>query len=275
MIRRVGTNAQRAAEGADDGTVDLPTFTQGRGEPVVYLPGLSFTHGVPSGALRALEAGLIGPLSRVVTLHWTGRRVGVPEGYRMADFADDHAQDIRRRFDGPMTVVGFSSGGFLALQLALDHPDVVRRLVVVGADARISERTRESNLRWIGDLRRGDVARAWQEMGTDMIAEPGRTSRLRSLLAAAAARITPQDCTDGLRTAEAELDFDLTAELARIATPTLLVVGTADASTSVGAVMRTQAGLPDGEVLVVPRTGHLGSLMDPGAVARIRDFVAR
>jgi pimeloyl-ACP methyl ester carboxylesterase len=257
-------------EGPGDG---LPGFVQGRGDPVVFLPGLSFTHGVPTGPIRAFESGLLGPLSRALTLHWTSRRVGVPPGYRMADFAADYADDIRRRFDRPMPVIGFSTGGSIGLQLALDHPEVVERLVVVAADARLSDGTRASNLRWIDDLRRGDVSAAWQEMGTDMIAEPGPSGRLRSLMAAAGARMTPEDCTDGMRTAEAELDFDLTGELARIPTPTLLVVGTTDASTSPGAAMRTQASLPAGEVLVLPHVGHLGSLLDRGAIARIRDFV--
>jgi pimeloyl-ACP methyl ester carboxylesterase len=172
-----------------------------------------------------------------------------------------------------MPVIGFSSGGFLALQLALDHPDVVRRLVVVGADARISADTRASNLRWIECLRAGDLPGAWRELGTDALADPGRWSRLLSWATSAAALMTTGDCTDGIRTAQSELDFDLTGSLARITAPTLLVAGGRDATLSTGSVMRTARALPHGSLVVLPRTGHLGSLLDPGAVRRIRGFV--
>lgn len=260
-------------DAGDPGPDGLPEFVQGTGPSAVYLPGLSFGHGVPTGPLRALESGLLGPLSGAVTLHWTGRRVGVPAGFTVADFAADYAAHIREHFDGPVPVIGFSTGGFIGFQLALDHPDVVQRLVVVASDARISEATRAFNERWIEHLERGDVAAAWQETGAVQGAEPGSVGRIGALLAEVAARLTPDDWTDGVRTAQAELDFDVTAELGRIAAPTLLVVGTGDASTSPGAAMRTQAALPDAELLVVPHTGHLGTLLDPGAIVRIRDFV--
>ncbi|MBX7558088.1 alpha/beta fold hydrolase, partial [Streptomyces sp. tea 10] len=50
-----------------------------------------------------------------------------------ADMADTVAAELRESFaaDGPVDVVGHSMGGKVAMILALRHPELVRRLVVV------------------------------------------------------------------------------------------------------------------------------------------------
>ncbi len=49
----------------------------------------------------------------------------------MAGLGDEHADALRTEFGEPVVVLGVSSGGSIALQLAADHPDVVRKLGVV------------------------------------------------------------------------------------------------------------------------------------------------
>ncbi|WP_327584330.1 lysophospholipase [Nonomuraea sp. NBC_00507] len=66
----------------------------------------------------------------------------------MADIATQHAQALAERFGEPVDVLGMSSGGSLALQLAADHPEVVRRLVVAGAAYTLTPRTREVQRRY-------------------------------------------------------------------------------------------------------------------------------
>lgn len=55
------------------------------------------------------------------------------EGFDYAEMADLVAAHLRGGFaaDGPVDVVGHSMGGKVAMVLALRHPDLVRRLVVV------------------------------------------------------------------------------------------------------------------------------------------------
>ncbi|MGW0007317.1 alpha/beta fold hydrolase [Nocardia grenadensis] len=49
----------------------------------------------------------------------------------MAGLGDEHADALRAEFGEPVVVLGVSSGGSIALQLAAEHPDVVRKLGVV------------------------------------------------------------------------------------------------------------------------------------------------
>lgn len=53
------------------------------------------------------------------------------DDYRIGDHVADLAALIRQRVNGRADVVGTSSGGLVALQLAVKHPGLVRRLVVV------------------------------------------------------------------------------------------------------------------------------------------------
>jgi len=86
----------------------------GGGVPsVVLLPGWATDGRIFDGALPGVTAVTTGPLR--------------PEGFaaRLATFLDRAAR-------GPVTVVGWSLGGFLAAGFARECPDRVRRLVLVG-----------------------------------------------------------------------------------------------------------------------------------------------
>jgi pimeloyl-ACP methyl ester carboxylesterase len=65
----------------------------------------------------------------------------------MADLANDYAGALDGMFQRPVDVLGISTGGSLALQLAADRPELVERLVVAGAACRLSEYGRSRSAR--------------------------------------------------------------------------------------------------------------------------------
>ena len=86
----------------------------GGGVPsVVLLPGWATDGRIFEGVLPGVAVVTTGPLR--------------PEGFsrRLAAFLDRTAR-------GPVTVVGWSLGGFLAAEFAREYPDRVRRVVLVG-----------------------------------------------------------------------------------------------------------------------------------------------
>jgi len=86
----------------------------GEGDPsMVLLPGWATDGRIFEGVLPGVSALTTGPLR--------------PEGFsrRLATFLDRAAR-------GPVTVVGWSLGGFLAAGFAREYPDRVRRVVLVG-----------------------------------------------------------------------------------------------------------------------------------------------
>lgn len=251
----------------------LPGLVVGQGPPVVYLPGLSFTHRPPRGWARWAEVSSVRPLAGALEVHWIGRRPGIEEGTTIPDLAADTAAAIRAEFDRPMPVIGFSTGGFLALQLAVDHPEVVDRLVLVGAGHRLTDVGLSSDGAWADALEAGDVAQAWRQLSDDVIDKEPARSLVAGAMSLVGPLVTPAGVSDGIRTARAELDFDLLDELGRIAAPALLVVGERDPNASVDLVRETRDAIPGAEMLVLPGAGHLGSLGDRRAVGAIWGFL--
>jgi pimeloyl-ACP methyl ester carboxylesterase len=97
---------------------DLPCLIAGEGSPLVVLAGPS----PDTGGRRVF---------------YLNRRAGLPAGMTMAMFAAEDAAGLNETFAGPVDVVGVSTGGSIAQQLAADHPDAVGRLVLVSTACRL------------------------------------------------------------------------------------------------------------------------------------------
>lgn len=95
---------------------------------MVLLPGWATDGRIFEGLFPGVAAVTTGPLR--------------PDGFtrRLASFLDRAARD-------PVTVVGWSLGGFLAAEFAREHPERVRRVVLVGIRRRYPEDDVEGVLR--------------------------------------------------------------------------------------------------------------------------------
>jgi 3-oxoadipate enol-lactonase len=115
-------------------TCDLGDITvyfeqAGTGEQLLFISGTG-------GDLRHRPSVFDGPLaSRHEVLAYDQRGLGqtsVPDGpYTMADYANDAAALVTARGWDSCLVVGVSFGGMVAQELAIRHPHLVRRLVLV------------------------------------------------------------------------------------------------------------------------------------------------
>src|SRR3712207_3850698 len=115
----------------------MPYLAFGSGPPLLVLRGFMTVHANPVGLQRRVEIRLLTPLARHFRVYAVGRAPGMAANASMADLAREHAEAIRAEFGTVVDVLGISSGGSVALQLAADHPDVVRRLVLASAGYRL------------------------------------------------------------------------------------------------------------------------------------------
>jgi 2-succinyl-6-hydroxy-2,4-cyclohexadiene-1-carboxylate synthase len=179
---------------------------------------------------------------------------------------------------GPAAYLGYSLGGRLCLRLALDRPDLVRALVLIGgspgiADAGGRAERRAADERLARRIERDGVA-AFLD---DWLAGPlfatlpeeaaGREERLAN---------TAEGLASALRRLGTGAQEPLWDRLGQLRPPALLVAGERDPKFARIAMEMAAAIGPAAQVALVPGAGHAAHLERPAATAAlIEEFLAR
>lgn len=98
----------------------MPYLAFGTGRPLVFLRWFTPDHANPTGWMRSSELKKLAGLARHFRVYAVARAPGTAAGTTMADLAAEHADAIRTEFGEAVDVLGVSSGGSIALQLAAD-----------------------------------------------------------------------------------------------------------------------------------------------------------
>lgn len=187
-------------------------------------------------------------------------------GYRTRDFAQDAAQFLQQRGLGPAIVVGHSMGSAHALRLAIDHPELVRGVVLVaGFDA-------YSDNPVLADFWQGTVSRLAdpldpafvREFQQGTLAQPVPDAFL-DLVVSESLRVPARvwvDCFRGF------LEDDFTSELGRVRAPALILWGDRDALCTREDQDALQAALAGSRLVVYQGAGHALHWEEPERFAR-------
>jgi len=172
---------------------------------------------------------------------------------------------------GPATYVGYSMGGRLCLRLAVDRPDLVRRLVLVGASAGLADPVERAERRAADERLAAEIERDGTEAFLERwLAQPlFATFRASPDDLAARRRNPPAGLAAALRSLGTGAQEPLWDRLAELEMPVLLVAGQADIkfaalarrmAESVGAVAR---------LALIPGAGHAAHLERPDAFCAV------
>jgi pimeloyl-ACP methyl ester carboxylesterase len=235
---------------------DAPYLKIGQGPPLVMVPGLTPDHDVPRGWQRRLAVASARPLARDFTVYVINRKRGLQPGESMSDIAGHLANAIEHDLGQPVFLQGTSTGGSVVLQLAVDRPDLIRRLVVVAAAYRLGPRGRELQAEMARLIRAGQPRQAWASAMTAMLPGPLR-GPARPLSRLAVGPMVPADPADVLVTLDAEDAFDVEADLPHVTAPTLVIGGGNDNFYTQELFQGTAAGVQDGRVHIFPGWGHV------------------
>ena len=200
-------------------------------------------------------------------------RVDLPGHGRSADARLSFAETASAIGDvgGRCVYIGYSMGARLCLQLALDRPELVRGLVLVGGSPGLST-----------DLERTTRLRADEQLADD-IEKVGTAAFLRRWLGQRMfATLTPTDedlegrranSPEGLAAALRALGVGaqqpLWGRLAELEMPVLLVAGELDAKFTVAGERMAAAIGPNARAVTLPGCGHAAHLERPAEFCRL------
>jgi pimeloyl-ACP methyl ester carboxylesterase len=153
-------------------------------------------------------------------------------------------------------LIGHSMGGIVSMATALDHPDRVAGLVLIGTASQCSEK----------------VA-AWYERIAVAGEQHGNAGLARAIYGERSKRVVTGDArgiAHVTRTLKSLYEDPLTPKLPRIRCPVLLIVGEKDPMGPKASAIIAER-LPDATLEVVPDCGHWVHVEKPEAVLKAFD----
>lgn len=248
---------------------------------VLLVMGLAFG-GEAWGETRdtLAEAGY-----RTITMdnRGTGASVSATWGFSTSVMADDAVAVLRAAFVRRAHVVGVSLGGMVAQEIALRHAGRVGALVLQSTSAgrpRVDFVAPALPLRsaavWRARLRDPDSERAARTALRVLttrryarhadLCEP----RVRALLDAVEAGIPAEGYLGQVGAAWRHRAW---RRLSGIAAPTLIQHGTRDGIVRAAAARAMAARIPDCELQIYPRAGHVLAVQRPESLVAVREFL--
>lgn len=192
---------------------------------------------------------------------------GKPFSYR--EMAEDTAAVIEKLGIGPVDVVGHSDGANIGLILAHDHPALVRRLVISGANIRASLPADEFERRkhWSQEQTAEKLRQFDQQLPPhfrtdyEAVAPKGEANWQYLLAKSYALWLTPVVIEP--------------AELKSIQAPVLVIAGDKDL-TSIEATLEIFHSLPHAQLFIVSGTGHGTFIERPDLMNQVvREFLEK
>ena len=196
---------------ADVNGISLYYEEHGSGQPLILLHG-----GYGTGEMFAPILPVLGSGRRVITvdLQGHGRTADVDRPLRFQTMGDDIAALIRHLGLTQADVMGYSLGAGTALRTAIQHPALVRRLVIVSHPVRHDG--------WFPESLAG-----FDQMGP-AFAEAMKQSPIYEIYARVAPKVGDWPVLVDKMGTMLRQDYDWSPEVAKITAPVLLVYGDAD-----------------------------------------------
>ncbi len=229
--------------------LDMYYEIHGSGEPLILLPGGFMTVEAMGALVPQLAATrrVIG-----VELQGHGHTADIERPLRFEWMADDIAALIGQLGFARADIFGYSLGGGVALQTAIRHPEVVRKLALASTAFR-----REG---WYPESLAGMAAISVETFAGSPIEEAYRATSPRPEAWPTVVAKVRQLLNE---------DYDWAEDVAALKTPTLIVVGDADGLRLAHAVELfgllgggkadgDLQGLPPAQLAVLPATTHVG-----------------
>ncbi len=210
-------------------TATLPNFTMnyitfGSGsETLVILPGLSVESVLSSAEVIKQAYSMF---TKKFTVYLFDRRNELPDTYTVAQMAADTYEAMKAVGIETANIFGASQGGMIGLEIAIDHPEFVKKILVASTTVNTSSTNQEVVEEWLRLAGEGKAQELYLSFGK-AIYPKAVFNVCRSLFVSSAKKVTGDMLKRFAVLAEGMRGFDIEADLEKIGCP-LLYVGAKD-----------------------------------------------
>jgi len=246
------------------GTPGLAVDESGTGELVLFMHGIG---GNRTNWTRQVQK--FG--EHFLAVAWDARGYNGSEDYDGELDFSDFARDILRvlKFYGrkKLHLVGLSMGGRIAQDFYALFPQHVATLTIVASFTGFQNFSEADRQKFLGSrlkplVEEGKEPRDIAPIVARSLSSPNATDEQYQRLVASMAALHKGSYIKALK---ATTLYNRTAELDKIAVPTLLVFGEADTLTTAAMGQQMHARIKGSKLVVVPKSGHLVNLEQPDA----------
>lgn len=245
---------------AKNGTVpiedsDMYYLTFGNGPiNLIMIPGLG--DGLKTAKGMAIPFSLAyHDFAKDYKVYVFSRRNKLPEGFTTRDMAKDIRFAMEYLGIEDAHVIGVSQGGMIAQYLAIDFPEVVKKLVLLVTLSKQNDVVQEAISTWIEMAKNDQYAQLMIDTAERTYTEEHLT-KMRPLYSHIGNIGKPKSFERFLVMAEACLSHDAYGELDKIKCPTLIMGGTDDHIVTGKASEEIAEKIPDCELHMYEGYGH-------------------
>ena len=244
---------------------------KGTGKPLVLVHGFPMDHRIWKDQLE----GLCG-VYRVIAVDLKGfGKSRSSEAFTIDSMADELVAFMKAANAYPCVLAGLSMGGYIALSLAVRHPEALTGLIIVSSKSEADTPAGKEGRQKLAQLaqEKGNIAVAEQMLPRVLTEEtikgnPELVSKMRQIMEACPAN-TIANASFAMRERA-----DRTADLPGLKMPVLVVLGERDSLLPGEGGRKLAEACAHGRLVVVEGAGHVPCMENPKATnAALAEFV--
>jgi len=207
-----------------------------------------------------------------------GQSPATKSGYDMESLTEDTLQLLDQLVEGPVHFLGLSMGGFIGMRLAIDYPEKLKTLMLLETTADPEpEANRPKYLKlvfvakWLSTRLVADKVMAIM-FSQSFLNDPNKIALKKQW---AGNLLKLRRWTFGRAVEGVVHRKGVYQSLAKISTPTLIVVGDEDVATVPEKSHRMHAAIKNSQLHTIEKAGHTSSIEQPEAINQvISNFLA-
>ena len=256
------------------GNTEMSYASFGSGNKVlILLPGLSDGLATVDGKALLLAA----PYKlffKDYTLYMFSRKNSLPDNYSIREMADDQAEAMRKLGIEKASVLGVSEGGMIAQHLAIDHADLIEKLVIAVSAPNANDTVHSVVEAWIG-LAKQENHKQLMIDTTEKSYSEAYLKKYRKIYPVIGWIGKPKSYHRFLVNANAILHFDCFDDLKKITCPTFIIGGQADQIVGPIASCEMHEQIEGSELYMYEKFGHAAYEEAADFNKRVYDFLVR